>query len=450
MAEWEILSDRPARGFQAPVQPASPQTGAGSWEILSDRPASSDPDVENKLLDRGRQLIQKEEADIDYSTGAPFSVRAQLQGAQNPTEAYKTLERTYGRGNFGQDRFDQWWVRQDVPSSKAGSLEQIAARHHGMPLETTSRRVAVLPKGLSGGLRNFFSGIVASPFATAGATLGAVGGEVVFPAGGGIPGAMAGAAAGKGLDQLTKWAMGTFAQKPAEVVGSMATEGSIAGVLQGAGPAVRTLKAPLQRALQRFSGVTPSSSMMARDLSAGGAVPPIGSYAPGATSLEYKRQLRDILSGPGGSAAEQKNILYLNSRMRSVLTNEGLAPPQVEQFMNEVGDTSARMSARTAGEAITSEAQRAHQGLVQTANTSRDEAERQLNHHTRVLESLSRAPASLGQSVADAIVTRRRQFGREMSDAYRAVDRMTGDTPIVPPVSIDKQARQIVSLLPPQ
>jgi len=208
------------------------------------------------LLKKGRDYLAQEERDIDYTTGASASTRMLFQRSSNPKEAALVLDKLYGAKNYGQDRFGQWWVKEG------------------------DKRVAVLPKGLAGGFKNMLSGLASSPGATAGGIAGGLAGEVLFPAGGGIPGAMAGAAAGRGLDELMKWASGMFAKKPSEVVGSMATEGAIAGLFQGAGPLARKAGQTVRGALQDFAGVTPTSSMMARDLSAGGAKPPIGSFGP--------------------------------------------------------------------------------------------------------------------------------------------------------------------------
>src|SRR5215472_12083774 len=103
---WEIVGRRPAG------QP--PPDMGGSPDLVGRRPAPPDPNITNRLTLRGRELAAQADADIDYETGAPINIRAQVQSADNPNEVYKALERRYGRGNFGQDRFGQWWVNEEV------------------------------------------------------------------------------------------------------------------------------------------------------------------------------------------------------------------------------------------------------------------------------------------------------------------------------------------------
>ena len=159
MAEWEVLRERPSAQPVAPASPIQPATappaGAGGWEVLSERPSGADPATANALLERGRSILAQEESDIDYKTGAPYIARTRLQGARNPAEVQKEMERLYpGKGNTGQDRFGQWWVKED------------------------GKRVAVLPKGLLGAFKNIVSGATSAPFTTAGGILGAAGGGV--------------------------------------------------------------------------------------------------------------------------------------------------------------------------------------------------------------------------------------------------------------------------------
>jgi hypothetical protein len=359
------------------------------------------------------------------------------------------MERLYpGKGNTGQDRFGQWWVKED------------------------GKRVAVLPKGLLGAFKNIVSGGTSAPFTTAGGILGGAAGGVMGAAAGGvgaipggIMGATVGAAAGKGLDDLGKWVMGVFAQKPSEVVVGMATEGALAGAFQGAAPVARAIGQPIKRGIQSFmgtrsEGALTSGAKLGREL--GGerktaptmsqptkAVPPIGSYAPGATGLEAKQQLRDILAGQGGSSAERSNIVYLNARMRGVLSREGFTEPEINKMMDEIRNTSWQQSGRAAGEAVVSDLRGVTTALHDEAAVARQEAEELLNQSTQILERMSRAPKNLGENIADAIVTERRRFGRRATDMYKAVDRIGGDQPLVPTALIIEQAKQFVHVTPP-
>lgn len=471
---WEIVGRRPA-GQQPP-----PDLG-GSPDLVGRRPAPPDPDITNRLTLRGRELAAQADADIDYETGAPINIRAQVQSADNPNEVYKALERRYGRGNFGQDRFGQWWVNEEVgvptrtaPSSGSPGFDPEAIGG-AMPGETKveKRRVAVLPKGLAGGLKNFLSGMISSPGAMAGAAGGAVAGETFFPPGGAIPGAAIGGALGKGYDLGVKWMQGILDRSPSQAAASMMHEGAVSGAFQGAGPLLKAVKRPIQTALQTKlfgtaekvqlpptrgpggsvvprTGVRPTASAtMGRDLGQGGAVPPVGVYAPGATALEYKRNLRDILAGPGGSSAEQRNILYLNTRMRGVLQAAGFTDTEIGSMLELANDTTARLSDRTAGQTVATRANEIHNQLLGAASDSRQQAETILNREMQTLDSMSRAPNHLVANITDAIENSRAHFGRHMAGLYQNVDRMGGNVPLVPTAAIQQAAQEVVRMMPP-
>src|SRR5215467_2517776 len=282
---WEIVGRRPA-GQQPP-----PDLG-GSPDLVGRRPAPPDPDITNRLTLRGRELAAQADADIDYETGAPINIRAQVQSADNPNEVYKALERRYGRGNFGQDRFGQWWVNEEVgvptrtaPSSGSPGFDPEAIGG-AMPGETKveKRRVAVLPKGLAGGLKNFLSGKISSPGAMAGAAGGAVAGETFFPPGGAIPGAAIGGALGKGYDLGVKWMQGILDRSPSQAAASMMHEGAVSGAFQGAGPLLKAVKRPIQTALQTKLFGTAEKVQLPPTRGPGGSVVPRTGVRPTASA----------------------------------------------------------------------------------------------------------------------------------------------------------------------
>lgn len=374
------------------------------------------------LVKRGQDLLSQREADIDYTSGAPVPTRMMLQRASNPDEAKLVLERSYGPGNYGQDRFGQWWIRQN------------------------DKRISVLPKGVSGALQNVGTGMLSTPTATAGAVAGGVLGEIAFPAGGGIPGAMAGAALGTGIDDLVKWAQGVFAQKPKEVVQSMAGEAALAGLFQGAGPLVQRAGQGVRSFAQRFTGTTPATRQLGTELSASGAPPPVGSYAPEATNLEYKRVVRNKLSGDPQEAAR---VHYLERRMRGIFAQEGVPAPEIEQLMEQVSDRSFRVSTAQAGGQIAGAAQKIHGDLMRDYLQSRKFAEDALTKSDTLFRQLATPAATLPQDVSEAIITQRRNFSKQMAQTYKSIDRLTGDKPVVPTDMVKAQAKELVQVMPP-
>jgi hypothetical protein len=446
------------------AQPSGTGTGDQGFEILGSEPAPTPgPPSLQALKNKGMDYLREQEKDIDYTTGAPFIVRTQVQGADNAAEAYKVLshfygEKSYGKG-FGQDRFGQWWVKQD------------------------GKRVAVLPHGLLGAFQNILSGAGSSPWTTAGGIAGGIGGELLFPAGGGVPGMAIGAAIGRGLDDLQHYALSIFDKTPDRVAGTMFREGAIAGAFGTAGPALRYLGRPIKRGIQQFLGTRDGSmldamrggtrpvegrpgireprsqikesSRFGREMGARNsgnlpqAVPPISSYAPGATSMAKKSEIRDLLAGPGGSHRENQNVIYLNARLRGVLNEEGFSEGEVNQFMNEVRDTSSSLSGRAAGDVMVREANKISGRLTETFEGTRRQVARDLDRTASNLRMMTQAPDALAENVSDAIVMARRKFAREMGQLYEDVDRTAGNQPIVPTAAIQAMAEEITALMPP-
>lgn len=407
---WDAFRQKPS---------AAPQPVSDPWSSF--KQPSSLGLTEDVLKKRGQELLAQRQSDIDYQTGAPVPVRVGLQRASNPQEADLFLKKFYGPGKYGQDQSGQWWVEQN------------------------GKKTSVLPGGLSGGLKNIGTGMLSSGWPMAGAIGGGIVGEMIMPAGGGIPGAMGGAALGKGIDDLIKWTQGIFSQTPTETVSGMANEGAVAGVFQGAGPVLRQTGQALKGGLQKFVGVTPTTRAMAQDVSAGGARPPVGSFAPEATSIEYKRQLRNMLAG---NPAEAKNIDYLTKRMEGVFVQEGIPKAARDKLIEEIYNTSSRTSTRAAGEAITARAKSIQTGLLTDYNNARAMAEQQIVNFDKLLRQSSTAPASTAKDVSEAIVDERRQFSKYMGGVYKAVDRMAGDREIVPTTLIKQQAKELADVVP--
>jgi hypothetical protein len=382
--------------------------------------------TEASLLSKGKEILTQRDEGIDYDTGAPIGTRVELQRASNPEEAKKVLEKSYGQDKYGQDRFGQYWVQQG------------------------DKRVSVLPKGISGGIKNVGTGMLASTYPMAGAVAGGVLGEIAMPAGGGIPGAMIGAAVGKGVEDMVKWAQGVFAQSTKETVTGMSNEAAIAGVFQGAGPLLRGTGQAAKGALQKVMGVTPATRQMAQDVSersGGAAKPPISSFAPGATALEYKRQMRNTLAG--SDPAEAGRIKYLTDRMDSVFEQEGVSPPEREKLINEIYDTSARTSASEAGEKVVSAAKDTHSALLNEAQQTRARVAADLAQSDTMLRQIAQAPPSTAADVSEAIRSSRRQFAKDMNDVYESIHNLTGQQPLVETAIIQDAAKELVQVMPP-
>jgi len=357
-------------------------------------------------------------------------LRIDLSRMDNPTEADLLLKKRFGANNYGQDDYGQWWFTHPETGSRTAVFPQ------GAGLIETGKNVA--------------AGMAATTPAMAGAMAGAgIGGALTLPAGGGgaIPGAMVGAAAGKGIDEAVKWFGGLFAKTPSEAVGTLGNEGAMAGVFQGAAPAMRAMGPTIQRGVRAWTGVTPQSAAMGGDLIAGGARPPISSVAPKAKALEYERGLRNTVMG---DPVEAERIQYLDDRVQGVMRASGIPDDEIKAAVAQVQDKSANISARPAGQALIDRSLRIETGLAKEAELQQGRAQNALQQLDSAVRSWAQAPPDLADSVAGAIRADRRKFSEAMQNIYRNVDGMLGDAKIVPTDGIQRAARDIVDVMDPQ
>lgn len=403
---WAQYRQKPAEG----VGRTSPAVGAAGAANLSAPAAPTTPEPE-----------------IDYLTGAPLNVRVQLSRASNPKEAELALGQIYPKGKFGQDQRGEWWVDQG------------------------GKRTSVMPKSLQNKWSAGPENLLATTIAGASPMAGALGGAMVgAPAGplGMAAGAAVGAAGGKGMDDMMKWAQGKFDQKPKEVMSDLATEAALAGVFQGAGPALKGLGKGAQGLIQKMADVTPETRAMSGELVSRGATPPVGSFAPGGTSLEYKRKMRNILYGE--NPREGANIDYLTKEVRRIFSLEGVPHPEIDKIIEQVYDKTSKPSARATGEALVKRADDIHSTLTGAYTRARGEAEDLLKSSEKTFRAAADVKDPLlAQHVGDAIVADRRAFGQKMSDVYKTVDRMTGDMPVVGTAGIRAAAKDLMQVLPP-
>lgn len=362
--------------------------------------------------------------DVDYATGAPMSLRIDASRMDNPAEMALLLGKRMGEGKYGQDPYGNWWVDQG-----------------GKP-------TAIFPRdSIWESTKNLGAGMAGSSPAMAGAVAGAVAGEALFPLGGGIPGAMIGAAGGKGTDEIVKYFGGLLSKTPTQQAKTLLNEGSLAGVFQGAAPVAQAIKPAIQSGLRRLGGVTPESATMAGDLVAGGARPPIGSLAPDLRSLEYKRGLRNVVMG---DPVEAERGVYLDDRVKNMLTSSGTPPAAIDKTIAEIQDTGAAISSRPAGEGVITRFRAAEVGLLREEQTQREAAERALRGLEGSVRAYAQAAPDLADKVAGAIKANKKEFSDRMSGIYKTVDNLTGDRPVVPTDLIRAAAKDIVDVMDPQ
>lgn len=448
--DYEVIGETPSQTRPRPrvenVTPADvptrgAPTGESNYEVIGETPSqsqSAQPDQPGVTADvkaagealykRGMEIFAEKDKTIDYSKGAKYSTQMLVQRADNPNEIALQLEKIYGPKNYGQDSKGGWWVKED------------------------GKQVSVFREGIKGSLEKFGTGLAAQAPITAGAGVGAVAGGMVggamFPAGGEIPGAMIGAATAKGLTELTKWYEGVFSKTPSQTASHMLNEGTIAGLFQGAPTALKgTYDNLIKKGLRWWWDVSKETAAQAQHLRAGGAVPPIRSYAPGATAMEFERAVRNNLAG--GNPKEVPNIMYMDRRLREVFAADGMQPQELGEFMASVYNNAARTSTTIAGESLVAKAQTVNRDTLNAYESIRSNVEQVLRADEQTLRNMAQAPTSLSPEIAANIVQRRRDFGRLMGGMYEQIDNMNGDRMVVPIQGIHDAARDLVDVMPP-
>lgn len=361
--------------------------------------------------------------DIDYQSGAPFSTRTMLSRAENPKEAQKVMERTYGAGNYGQDEGGRWWGLQD------------------------GKKVAVYPGGFFGGLENTVAGMAGAASPMAGAIAGGSYGTMVGGPFGAAVGAGLGAAAGWGMDQLVKYYQGLYDQTPAEAVNHAKNEATINAALTGAAPVVQSVGKSAAQGLRNFLGVTPTTAAMTNRLVAEGTRPPIETVAPEFHSWADKQVLRNAIAG---DPWEETNAAYVRDRFGDALKSSGMNDAAVTSFMKESSDPLSAITTRPTGEMLSRFVQSKVGDYQATVIDAQNAARSQLRKLETAVNAWANQPVGrLGQDVADAIINQRRQFSNVAQQAYGAIDKMTGEAPVFPMGPTVNAAKQWVDLAEP-
>lgn len=378
-----------------------------------------DPNIKTTM-----EGVRGRDPSVDYTKGAPFSVRAIAQGhspqpgPDGKSEQELYLTKYYGSGNVRKDQGGQPLVRES----------------------STGPWMPVFPTGVMNTIGNIGAGAVAAAPTTLGAVAGGALGAPAGPAGV-VGGAIGGATLAKsGLEGL-KGLAGTYDKSPGELAGEVGTEAVLPGIFQGIPAASRALTRggsnAARDALQRWGGVTPESRDIARSLERLGVNPPINSTAPGMKIFEYDRRLRNELMTDPMAARRGAAV---NTRMREVLGRFGLQGPELDRAMTQIRSRQEALSPQDAAEGAITRLSEGEQGLRTEARTNFDRASELIQ------DSLQRFRASfsnsmkqsapgqpmrpgigpLGPDFEKAYTQAEQGFRQYFNDMYGSIDQMAG------------------------
>ena len=392
---------------------------------------------------------------IDYTKGADFTTRVEMERADNPREAKKLLSGKYGAENIGQDDKGEWWVKNPAtgdrnavfPDQAPGVLRRLADfSNEAMPEaagSTPLEAMAYLADKLNSFAPRLTEKLVASAGPQQGAALGAALGAPAGPGGMAIGGGI-GYALGKGLDDVVKGFQGFHDKSVAEELGVMFGPDAAINMMQP-GMAGKTANVFKKKGL----GVTAQSSRMGQEVMTDEvpAQPPVGSVATEASGLEMKRKLSKEVSGDPYRA---QNVKWLESRILSFLTESGLPAHEARQLMDEMWSGASATEGKYAAQSLVDAAQRRHTSLEMAAHAAETEAKGATDAVEKLLKTwASTAPRDLGADVGATLLKARAAFGRSMSTMANNIHQMVGGAPVVPADEAIATAKKLMAVSPP-
>ena len=379
----------------------------------------------------GEQFLQsqKTEPGVDYTKGAPISVRYNVSRASNPDEVNAYLTGQYGAEGVKKDPGGNLLVNDQgtwVPVWPKGSV----------------------PEALKSGV------------AATGASAPEIAGGIAGGALGGPLGAAAGAGGSKLADEGVKALQGFYDKGPGELAADVGLEAGLAGLFQ----ALPWLKPMLKNkasnilsegvgpipGLAKLGAVDPEARETVRGLQAidPTVTPPLGGYAPGLKTFEYDRRIRNMLTNDPMAA---KRIGLVDKRTDEVLQGFGLQGPQLDQARHEIMTTSEALSGRDVGREIAGRLRARENTLALEEAGAQDQALEHARTALNAVRSIANRPVGrLGEDVTQQYEGARRAFNMDMNAAYNRVDRMTGNNPVVHTDEVAHEAHNLLDTMDPQ
>jgi hypothetical protein len=250
------------------------------------------------------EFMSQRDPGIDYRTGVNNAVfRAAFSRMTNEAERGQYLDRTVGKGEWGQDSFGAYFI-------KPGGLKRFGIQSD-------------MPVSLDEQLTTRYD--VADWAGDAPAMLGSLGFGMAASGAGFLPGvgmAALGAAGGKALDEIIKNVAGDQVKSAGEVAGEIGTEAGLAAVGEGA---ARTL-APVGRFLlgPAASRMTPEKEALAASATEQGFKIRPGSVTDAPILARWEGMVRSIF----GDLHEKQNRSAAQAGLDRLGANAG---PQVSK-----------------------------------------------------------------------------------------------------------------------
>lgn len=369
---------------------------------------------------------------IDYGPGAGFVAERALKEADNPKEARSVLEKIYGKGNVGQDRGGNWWVKKD------GKKISVFGDNSGLGKRTATSAASELPQmaGMTGG-----------------EVLGAeIGGALGIESGPGALGTAAvgagiGGALGKGYQDLWKWSQGVLHKTPKEEVHAMEGAG-----IAGAGGALAG------RTLTRLGGyllrpkelpwvdVTPQMEKQTASALAHGMVPRVD-QATGAKAFRLFIMDQRFSHYIWGDPGMEKNVAALNKQLEEKLVKAGVPEDKIQVTMDQI--IKRDIPTDDINHDIVKAVNDYREGIEKQAANGAEKAKKELDSQfTQIDKSLKDPKLNLAENVEKDIIQARKDFSETAGGLYQTVDELAGSRKLVQSGDIKQTIKDIIATLP--
>ena len=369
---------------------------------------------------------------VDYGPGAGFVAERALKEADNPKEAKSVLEKIYGKGNAGQDRGGNWWIRKD------GKRISVFGDNSGLGKRTATSVASELPQmaGMTGGEVlgaevGGALGVESGPGALATATVGA-----------GIGGAL-----GKGYQDLWKWSQGVLHKTPKEEASAMEGAGiaGVGGTL--AGRTLTRLGGYLLRPKELpWVDVTPEMEKRTANALAQGMVPTVD-QATGGKAFRLFIMDQRFANYIWGNPILKKNVEALNTQLEEKLTKAGVPKDKIQETMDHI--IKRDVPTENINHDIVKAVNDYREGIEKQASEGAEKAKKELDSQfTQIDKSLKDPKLNLAEHVESDIIKARKDFSETAGGLYQTVDELAGGRKLVQSGDIKQTIKDIVENLP--
>lgn len=383
-------------------------------------------------IKQGYYDLEGRDRSVDYGPGAGFVTERALKEADNPKEAKAVLEKIYGKGNAGQDRGGNWWVK------KGGKRISVFGDDSGLGKRAATSAASELPEmaGMTGG--EALGGEI-------GAALGAETGPGALATG--AIGAGIGAGMGKGYQELWKWSQGALHKTPKEETGAL--ESSAASGVGGAlaGRTLTRLGGYLLRPKELpWVNVTPQMEKQTADALAHGMVPRID-QATGAKAYRLFIMDQRFSHYIWGDPAVEKNVAALNKQLEENLVKAGVPKDKIPETMNQI--VKQDVSTADVNHDIVKAVNHYREGIEKEAADGASKATKELDSQlSQIDKSLKDPKLNLSEHVENDIIKARKDFSETSGGLYQTVDELTGGRKLVESGDIKQAVNDIIEGLP--